>query len=108
MKIRELNGVNLQRQLGSKWFLLTPISGHFGGVCRSMKTKLTRLNINELDHFGAFGVNLIKNKVDADTPTEYQRVTRILRHGVKASENLRPQNSQKFLKSKNTCFSTKL
>ena len=62
MKIRELNGVNLRRQLGSKWFLLTPISGHFGSVCRSMKTKLTRLNINELDHFGAFGRQLDKKQ----------------------------------------------
>lgn len=62
MKIRELSGVNLRRQLGSKWFLLTPISGHFGGMCRSMKTKLTRLNINELDHFGAFWRQLDKKQ----------------------------------------------
>lgn len=62
MKIRELNGVNLRRQLGSKWFLLTQISGHFGGMCGSMKTKLTRLNISELDYFGALGRQLDKKQ----------------------------------------------
>jgi hypothetical protein len=62
MKIRELNGVNLRRQLGSKWFLLTPFLGHFVGMRGSMKTKLTRLNISELDHFGAFWRQLDKKQ----------------------------------------------
>lgn len=54
MKIRELNSVNLRRQLGSKWFLLTPISGHFGGYVQEHENKVDALEYQRVRPFWRF------------------------------------------------------